>query len=118
MGDCIFCKIASHEIPVEIIYENDEIVAFPDIDPQAPVHIVILPRHHYSTTLELSEKAPDIFGSMLKASSEIARRTKVDKSGFRLIINTNANGGQEVFHVHMHLLGGTKIGPLRAKNKG
>jgi len=115
MSDCIFCKIASGEIPVDIVYESDDMVAFRDIAPVAPVHVVIIPRRHIATTLEMSEEAPEQFGKLIKASSEIARREGIDTSGFRLILNTNADGGQEVFHVHMHLLGGEPIGPLRSK---
>jgi len=115
MADCIFCKIAAGEIPSEIIYEDDNTVAFPDISPAAPVHVIIIPKRHYATTLELSEEAPEQFGYMLKASTEVARIKGVSESGFRLILNTNADGGQEVFHVHMHLLGGEPVGKLRAE---
>ena len=115
MSDCIFCRIAGGEIPADLFYESEDVVAFDDISPQAPVHVIIIPRRHISTTLEMSEKALELFGSMIKASSEIARKKGVDKSGFRLILNTNADGGQEIFHVHMHLMGGEQIGPLRSK---
>jgi len=115
MADCIFCKIAAGEIPLEKIYEDDSTVAFPDINPVAPVHVIIIPKRHFATTLKMSEEAPEQFGHMLKASTEVARITGVSGSGFRLILNTNADGGQEVFHVHMHLLGGEPIGKLRTK---
>ena len=115
MSDCIFCKIAKGEIPVTKIYEDDDVVAFPDISPQAPVHVLIIPKKHYATTMTMSEEAPELFGSMIRASTWVAKIKNVDKSGFRLILNTNSDGGQEVFHVHMHLLGGTPIGPLRVK---
>jgi len=115
MPDCIFCRIVSGEIPAAKLYEDDDVVAFPDINPVAPVHVLIVPKRHLATTLEMSEKAPELFAAMLKASSEVARKKGVDESGFRLILNTNADGGQEVFHVHMHLLGGEPIGKLRAE---
>ena len=115
MSDCIFCKIAGGEIPADLIYESDDVVAFADVSPQAPVHVIIIPRRHIGTTLEMSDEAPELFGSMLRASSEVARKKGVDKSGFRLILNTNADGGQEIFHVHMHLMGGEQIGPLRLR---
>ena len=115
MSDCIFCRIANGEIPAELIYESEDVVAFPDLSPQAPVHVLIIPRRHFATTLELSDEAPELFGAMLKASSEVARKKGVDKSGFRLILNTNADGGQELFHVHMHLMGGEPIGSMRSK---
>ena len=115
MSDCIFCKIARGEIPVTKIYEDDDVLAFPDISPKAPVHVLIIPKKHFATTITMSEEAPELFAAMIKASTEVAKIKKVDNSGFRLILNTNSDGGQEVFHVHMHLLGGAPIGPLRAK---
>ena len=115
MADCIFCKIVNGEIHSNKIYESDDIVALYDISPQAPVHVIIIPKRHIATTLEMSDEAPELFGSMIKASSEIARKEGIDMRGFRLILNTNEDGGQEVLHVHMHLLGGEKIGPLRSK---
>ncbi|MCD6308146.1 MAG: histidine triad nucleotide-binding protein [Candidatus Latescibacteria bacterium] len=115
MSDCIFCKIAAGEIPTERIFENDDVLAFPDNGPVAPVHVLIIPKKHYATTIEMAEDAPELFGAMMRASNEVARLKKVDKSGFRLIMNTNADGGQEVFHVHMHMLGGEPVGRLRAK---
>ncbi len=115
MPECLFCKIAAGEIPAEKIYEDDSVVAFHDINPVAPVHVLILPKKHYATTLIMSEEAPELFGSMMKASSEVARRKGIDESGFRLIINTNKDAGQEIFHVHMHLMGGEPIGRLRVK---
>jgi len=115
MPDCIFCKIANGEIPAERIYENDDVLAFPDINPVAPVHVLIIPKKHYATTIDISDQAPELVGEMFKASSEVAKLKKIDKSGFRLILNTNADGGQEVFHVHMHLLGGEPVGRLRAR---
>jgi len=113
--NCIFCKIAAGQIPVNRVYENGRVLAFPDLHPDAPVHILIIPKEHYATTIELSEKAPELAGEMLRASTEVARLLNVDASGFRLIMNTNADGGQEIFHVHMHLLGGEPIGRLRYK---
>jgi len=115
MTDCIFCKIVNGIIPVEFVYESEDAVAFNDINPQAPIHVLIVPKRHISTTLEMSDNAPALFGELLKASSAIARAKGIDESGFRLILNTNADGGQEVFHVHMHLLGGEPIGPLRER---
>jgi len=115
MNDCIFCKIAIGEIPVEKLFESDDVIAFPDINPVAPVHVIIIPKRHFPTTLDMSDQAPELFGSMIKAASEIARSREIDESGFRLILNTNADGGQELFHVHMHLLGGEPIGRLRAR---
>ena len=113
MFDCIFCKIAAGEIPAEKIYEDDDVVAFSDINPVAPVHVIIIPKRHFATTLDMSDEAPELFGSLMKAASDVARKKGIDGSGFRLIFNTNDDGGQEVFHVHMHLLGGEPIGIMR-----
>jgi histidine triad (HIT) family protein len=113
---CIFCKIASGEIPTRRVYENDDVLVFPDKYPVAPVHLLIIPKKHFDTTLELSDQAPELFGAMLKASTEAARNLNIDRSGFRLILNTNADGGQEIFHVHMHMLGGEPIGRLRCRH--
>ena len=113
MADCLFCKIAAGEIPTEHIYEDDDILAFPDINPIAPVHVLIIPKRHYATTIDLSDEAPELYGAMMRAASAVARKKGIDKSGFRLILNTNDHGGQEIFHVHMHLLGGERIGRMR-----
>ncbi len=113
--NCIFCKIASGIIPSDFVYESDNVVAFADISPQAPVHILIIPRVHYPTTMDMADKAPHLYGEMMKAATDIARKKGIDRSGFRLVLNTNADGGKEVFHVHMHLMGGEPIGPLRAR---
>jgi len=115
MADCLFCKIAAGEIPTERIYENDHVLVFPDISPVAPVHVLIIPKEHHATTIDMANDAPELYGEMMKAVAEVAKIKKVDKSGFRLIMNTNADGGQEVFHVHMHLLGGEPIGKMRSK---
>ena len=115
MTDCIFCKIASGDIPAERIYEDDDVLAFPDINPDARIHVLFIPKRHYATTIEMSEEAPELFGAMMKAASAVARDKGIDRSGFRIILNTNADGGQEIFHVHMHLLGGEPIGRMRAR---
>ena len=115
MTDCIFCKIASGDIPAERIYEDDDILAFPDINPAARVHVLFITKRHFATTLDMSGEAPELFGAMMKAASAVARDKGIDRSGFRLIFNTNTDGGQVVFHVHMHLLGGERIGPLRVR---
>lgn len=117
MHDCIFCKIIAGEIPAHFIYETENVVAFPDIHPDARVHVLILPKKHFPTTIEMSGQAPEIFGEMLQASTQIAKDRGIDTSGFRLILNTNADGGQEIFHVHMHLLGGEPVGHLRCKHR-
>jgi histidine triad (HIT) family protein len=115
MNECIFCRIARGEIPVKFIHESDNALAFNDIDPKAPVHVLIIPRRHYSTTITMADDAPELYGELFRAAAAVARKTGVDESGFRLMLNTNADGGQEIFHVHMHLLGGEPIGPMRCR---
>ncbi len=114
MNDCIFCKIAAGDIPVPFVYEDDDIVAFKDINPVASVHVLIIPRRHHATTLDMADTAPELYGALFRAVAAIARKFDVAGSGFRLILNTNADAGQEILHVHMHLLGGEPLGPLRA----
>ncbi|MCE5250217.1 histidine triad nucleotide-binding protein [bacterium] len=115
MPDCLFCKIAAGAIPAERVYENDDVLVFPDIHPVARVHVLVIPKRHFATTIDMAEDAPELFGAMMKAANEVARKKGIDRSGFRVIFNTNADGGQEIFHVHMHLLGGEPIGALRAR---
>ena len=97
------------------LVEDDDVVVFPDINPVAPVHFLVIPKKHYATTTDMTAKAPGLFGVMMRAAHEVARKKNITESGFRIIFNTNADGGQEIFHVHMHLLGGEPIGKMRAK---
>ncbi|MCL5807407.1 MAG: histidine triad nucleotide-binding protein [Deltaproteobacteria bacterium] len=109
MEDCIFCKIAAGEIPCRKVYENEKALAFEDIHPMAPVHIIIIPKRHIATLMDVdAERAADL-QSMMTAAQEVARLKKIDAKGFRLVINCNREGGQVVFHLHMHLLGGLKL---------
>lgn len=105
--DCIFCKIAKKEFPSAIVMENDGLVAVKDINPQAPVHILIMPKKHYSTLLECKDK--NLLGDMLSMANQVAEKVGVSKNGFRVVINTNSEGGQTVFHLHMHLLAGRHL---------
>jgi len=104
--DCIFCKIASGQIPAKIVYEDDKAIAFEDINPQAPVHVLVVPRKHISTTLDIQSEDHSLIGHLFEISNTIARERGVDKKGFRLVMNTNREAGQTVFHIHLHLLGG------------
>ena len=108
MSDCIFCKIANHEIPTSVVYENDDFIAFNDLNPQAPTHVLVVPKHHYANVAD--DVPADVLGGLLQAAVEVARITGVDKQGFRLIMNTGENAGQTVMHLHCHVLGGTKMG--------
>lgn len=105
MNDCIFCKIAAGQIPSERVYEDDEVVVFKDIYPKAPVHLLMVPRRHIASLDELTAADDGLVAHMLRTLPEVARRAKLD-SGYRTVINTGRGGGQEVFHLHMHILGG------------
>jgi len=107
--DCIFCKIAKRELPAKIVYEDDESVAFEDIHPKAPTHILIIPRRHLSTLLEASQDDDRLLGRLLLAANSIARQQGIADRGFRLVLNCNSEGGQVVFHLHLHLLGGQRL---------
>ena len=109
MQDCIFCKIISGEVPANIVLENDSILAFKDIEPQAPVHILIIPKKHITSINDIKFNDRDICGDMLLAAKQIAKISNINNSGYRTIFNTNEDGGQTVFHIHMHLLGGRKM---------
>lgn len=105
MSDCIFCKIAQKQIESEIIYENDTLLAFRDINPQAPTHILIIPKEHLPMIAEAGEEHESLLGQMILAAKEIAKDENLDK-GYRLVFNNGDHGGQEVYHIHLHLLGG------------
>ncbi len=106
----IFKKIIDREIPADIVYENDKVMAFRDINPQAPVHILIIPKEEIPTVREIKgEKHADLLAAMFDAANEIAEKEGISKDGFRLVINCDKNGGQEVYHLHMHLLGGRRM---------
>ncbi len=104
--DCIFCKIANKEIPSKIVYEDDIAVAFEDINPQAPVHILIIPRKHIPTSLALTEDDKALVGHLFLVANKVAEEKRIADRGFRLVMNSNEEAGQTVFHIHLHLLGG------------
>jgi histidine triad (HIT) family protein len=106
-ADCLFCRIIRREIPASIVYEDEHCVAFRDIGPQAPTHILIVPRQHVSTLDEVTD--PLLIGRVMTAASQIARSEKLVELGYRTVINTNAGAGQTVFHLHVHLLGGRRM---------
>ncbi len=110
MEDCIFCKVAAGEIPSDIVYQDEQVVAFRDIQPQAPTHILIIPRKHIATLLEATDSDVDLLGRMQATAISLARSEGLDQSGFRLVTNTLAGAGQSVSHVHLHLLGGRVLG--------
>ncbi|MEN8265307.1 MAG: histidine triad nucleotide-binding protein [Nitrospirota bacterium] len=104
--DCLFCKIINKEIPAKIIYENEDIVAFEDINPQAPVHFLVIPKQHISTSLDITDEDNELIGRLYQAANKIARDRGIAEEGFRLVMNCNAGAGQTVFHIHIHVLGG------------
>ena len=109
MTDCLFCKIRDGGIPSDKIYENDDILAFRDVNPQAPTHILIVPRKHIASVNDLEDEDANIMGKMLLAAQDIAGFEGVAANGYRLVVNCNADAGQTVFHIHMHLLGGRNM---------
>lgn len=109
MNDCLFCRISAKKIPADIIYEDSEAVAFIDINPQAPVHVLIIPKKHIPTSLDITDEDNVLIGHLLRLAGRIAKEKGIDKQGFRLVMNTNAAAGQTVFHIHLHLLGGRQM---------
>jgi histidine triad (HIT) family protein len=107
--DCIFCKIASGEIPADIVYHDKEIIAFRDINPQASVHLIIIPRKHIPSLDRMKESDTALVGRMVATANKLAKDKGVAEKGYRLAINCGAEGGQLVPHLHMHLLGGRKL---------
>lgn len=104
--DCIFCKIVSGEIPAEKVYEDDRCLAFRDINPQAPVHILLIPKEHIARLDELDPARRDLAGHLLERAAHVAGEEGLSEGGFRTVVNTGAGAGQEVFHIHIHLLAG------------
>lgn len=109
MNYCLFCRISAKKIPTSIIYEDNEAVAFEDVKPQAPVHVLIIPKKHISTVLEINPEDNALIGHLFRVASKIAKEKGIAERGFRLLMNTNADAGQTVFHIHLHLLGGRQM---------
>ncbi|MDD5131185.1 MAG: histidine triad nucleotide-binding protein [bacterium] len=109
MTNCLFCKIVAKKIPAKIAYEDDKVLAFHDIGPQAPVHILIIPKKHISSISDLSGQDCEIMGYLHLIAKKLAKEYKIEKSGFRLVINNGADAGQAVSHIHLHMLGGRKL---------
>jgi len=107
--DCLFCKIASGVIPVTRLYEDEQVLAFPDIGPQAPVHILIIPKQHFSSVAATTAADAPLLGHLLSSAAAIAKQQNLG-NGYRLVINTGPDGGQTVDHLHVHLLGGRHMG--------
>ena len=109
MDSCIFCKIISGEIPCNKVYEDEKVLAFDDIHPMAPVHVIIIPKDHIPTLMDVELGNMEVLTSLYAAAQIIAEIKDVDQKGFRTVINCNEEGGQVIFHLHMHLLGGKKL---------
>lgn len=109
MSDCLFCKIIKREIPASIVYEDDHVIAFNDINPQAPMHVLVVPRKHIPTLNALDPGDDAIVGEVVRRGAAIAADKGYAESGFRTLFNTNAGAGQTVFHIHLHVLGGRRF---------
>ena len=110
MEDCIFCKIIKGEIPCDKVYEDEEIIAFNDIHPAAPIHILVIPKKHIATLLEVKPEDSNLISKIYQVINKIAKDKGIDESGFRVIANCGKDSGQEVMHIHFHLLAGKKLG--------
>lgn len=108
--DCLFCKIVAGEINTNKIFENDQVLAFEDINPQAPIHLLIIPKKHLSTVNHVSVDDQSTMGALFVAAQQIAQQKGFAEDGYRLVVNCNEHGGQTVFHIHMHLLAGRQLG--------
>ena len=106
MSDCLFCKILDGEIPCDKVFENDQVIAFRDLNPQAPTHILVIPRRHIPTVNELTSDDKNVVAEMMLAAQAIAKQEGIEESGYRLVMNCNEGAGQTVFHIHLHILGG------------
>ncbi|MDP8299523.1 MAG: histidine triad nucleotide-binding protein [Candidatus Tantalella remota] len=107
--DCLFCDIAGGKISADIVYQDDELVAFKDINPQAPVHILLIPREHIGTLNDVSGENEALAGKLLVKAGELARTEGLSEKGYRVVLNCGRDAGQEVFHIHAHILGGRKF---------
>lgn len=114
--DCIFCKIAEGTIPSRKVYEDEHVVAFHDIQPQAPVHLLVIPRKHIASLDDASQGDERLLGQAMLAARRVAREAGLDASGYRVVTNIGPDAGQVVFHLHLHVLGGEKLGGLNPKS--
>lgn len=110
MSDCLFCKIVQKTIPAKIVHEDDCSLAFDDINPQAPVHTLIIPKQHVSAVQDCGEQAPDLVAHLLVICTKVAKEKGLSQSGYRIVTNTGRDAGQTVFHLHFHVLGGRHLG--------
>lgn len=109
MSECLFCRIITREIPGSIVYEDDRLLAFNDVNPQAPTHVLVVPKRHIATLNELTKEDDSLLGEMVRRSAAIAHQRGLSAGGYRTVFNTNRDAGQTVFHIHLHLLGGRSL---------
>jgi histidine triad (HIT) family protein len=109
MESCLFCKIINKEIPASMVFEDEKMIAFNDINPQAPIHILLIPREHFSSLNEIPEEKKNILSHLLLKARQIAQEKEIAEKGYRIVLNTARDSGQEVFHIHLHLLGGRRM---------
>src|SRR5258705_4042611 len=109
MTDCLFCKIINREIPATIVYEDDRVLAFNDINPQASTHVLVVPKRHVATLNDLTDDDDAMVGELVRRAAAIANERGVSAGGFRTVFNTNRDAGQTVFHIHLHLIGGRSL---------
>jgi len=109
MSECIFCKIIARTIPAVLVYEDDVVVAFDDINPQAPTHTLVIPRKHVASMAELQDSDVGLLGRLMSAGNTIAKQKGIADTGYRFVVNTGVHGGQSVFHLHLHVLGGRHL---------
>lgn len=107
--DCLFCKIVDQQIPADIVYEDEHVLAFNDISPQAPIHILIIPKKHIATVNDIEAEDVEVVGKLFTTAKQLAAKLNIAEDGYRLVMNTNQHGGQSVYHIHLHLLGGRAL---------
>jgi histidine triad (HIT) family protein len=110
--DCVFCRIVNQEIPCETLYETEDILVFKDIRPAAPVHILVIPKRHIPTLNDLEEEDGKLMARLVETGTAMAKKEGIAETGYRLVFNCNREGGQEVFHIHLHVLGGRTLGRM------
>jgi len=114
--DCVFCKIAKKEIPADVVYEDEDVIAFLDAHPIAPVHVLVIPKKHIASVADISEKDTLLMGKLIMAAKKISEDLKISQKGYKLLFRVGEHGGQEVKHIHLHLIGGARlsenIGPI------
>jgi len=110
MTNCLFCKLVAGDIPPDTVYEDDDVLVFRDINPQAPLHVLVVPKQHIATINDLGAEHAELVGKLYLAAQKVAQQEGVAEAGYRTVMNCNAQAGQTVFHLHLHILGGRKMG--------